>query len=44
MIFRLPSEAAFGHAALRQTNPRRQGDIGEAAAIAWLTDARSKPL
>jgi hypothetical protein len=39
MIFRLPSEAAFGHAALRQTNPRRQGDIGEAAAIAWLTRA-----
>jgi hypothetical protein len=25
--------------ALRQTNPRRQGDIGEAAAIAWLTRA-----
>jgi PD-(D/E)XK endonuclease len=23
--------------ALRQENPRRQGDIGEAAAIAWLT-------
>jgi PD-(D/E)XK endonuclease len=23
--------------ALRQANPRRQGDIGEAAAIAWLT-------
>jgi hypothetical protein len=22
---------------LRQANPRRQGDIGEAAAIAWLT-------
>ena len=25
--------------ALRQANPRRQGDIGEAAAIAWLTRA-----
>jgi PD-(D/E)XK endonuclease len=25
--------------ALRQANPRRQGDIGEAAAIAWLTCA-----
>jgi hypothetical protein len=25
--------------ALRQDNPRRQGDIGEAAAIAWLTRA-----
>ncbi len=24
---------------LRQANPRRQGDIGEAAAIAWLTRA-----
>jgi PD-(D/E)XK nuclease superfamily protein len=24
---------------LRQTHPRRQGDIGEAAAIAWLTAA-----
>ena len=24
---------------LRQTHPRRQGDIGEAAAIAWLTRA-----
>jgi PD-(D/E)XK endonuclease len=25
--------------ALRQAHPRRQGDIGEAAAIAWLTRA-----
>ena len=24
---------------LRQTNPRKQGDIGEAFAIAWLTQA-----
>ena len=23
---------------LRQKNPRRQGDIGEAAAIQWLTE------
>src|SRR2546426_824766 len=29
---------------LRQTHPRRQGDLGEAAAIAYLTEAGAKVL